>query len=346
MTDQHQHQHKLGECGRLSPAETRRLLSRRGFLAATGGVAGAFALGGTAAAAPAQATTPPPIGKLGGSRLRLHILSDVHISDVYPMTMNDMRTMLQDLHSVFPDPDAMVIIGDLTEFGQVQDYPLNHLALQTSPHPDRVLLAIGNHEYMSNTSPVAPTHESVEELQKRFLDYVGRDSLYYTDHVGGYPFIILGGESAGPNPPIVLEPQLDWLESQLEEYARPGRPTFVFLHQPPEITNNPARFTTLLKSYPNVILFWGHYHVDLSWHLRGPDPTLLGNNEGYWRIQCPATTYCWYYDSTSGKFTQTFMADWKQALAVEVFDHGVRVRGRDGYTNSWINGFDQVIPIV
>ncbi len=83
-----------------------------------------------------------------------------------------------------------------------------------------------------------------------------------------------------------------------------------------------------------------------SRHLRGPDPTLLGNNEGYWRFQCPATTYCWYYDASSGRLVQTFVADWKQALTVEVFDRGVHVRGRDGYTNSWIDDFDQVIPIV
>ncbi len=304
-------------------------LTRRGFIAASGGVVGALAFGSAASAHPKTG--------LGKSRLRLHVLADVHISDVYPMTINDMRTTLQDLDSVFPRPDALVIIGDLTEYGHAQDYSLFDLALRTSPHPDRVLLAIGNHEYTAN--------EPGDLSKQRFLDYVGRDSLYYATEVGGYPFLILGSEAPGFNATIT-EAQLDWLESALNEHARKGRPTFVFLHQPPEISSNPARLVSLLAGAPNVVYFWGHYHIGLNWRTDGPDPTLLGDDEGYWRVQSPATTYDYLYArQPNGALTQTFMADWKQALAVEIFDHGVVIRGRDSYAKQWFDDFDATIPL-
>lgn len=273
------------------------------------------------------------------------MLADVHVSDVYPVTMSDMRDSLADMNDAAPHPDGLVIIGDLTEFGQTQDYPLFDLTLNTSAHPDRHYLAIGNHEYHAS--------EPVDTMRQRFLDYAGRDSVYYATSQAGIPFIFLGSEgippgetSGGTVTALLSDTQMDWFESTLAAAASDDRPTFVFLHQPPEISTQEARLTQILSSAPNVVFFYGHLHEDLNWYAAGPEPSLLGNEDGYWRVQAPATTYINQpVRNADGTVSVVFQADWKQALLVDVYDDSVVIRGRDTYQRQWIDSFQAAIPV-
>jgi 3',5'-cyclic AMP phosphodiesterase CpdA len=304
--------------------------------------------GGAALAATAFGPSAPALASASHERrkLRLHVLSDVHISDVYPVTMSDMRDSLADLDDAAPDADALVIVGDLTELGQQQDYPLFDLTLKTSVHPPRHYLAIGNHEYHAN--------EPVDTMRQRFLDYVGRDSVYFATSLGGIPFIFLGSEgvpagetSGGTVTALLSDAQMDWLERELAAVARHDRPTFVFLHQPPEISTQHDRLVQILSSAPNVVFFYGHLHQDLNWFHDGPDVTLLGNAEGYWRAQVPATTYInQKVRNANGTVTTVFQADWKQGLVVDVLEDSVLIRGRDTFQHQWIETFQVAIPIV
>lgn len=315
----------------------RYLPGRRTFLAATGAGIAAAALGPSVSAWASTRAT--------GRKLRLHVLADVHISDVYPVTMSDMRDSLADLQRVAPNPDALVIIGDLTEFGQVQDYPLFDLTLNSSAHPDRHYLAIGNHEYHAN--------EPVDTMRQRFLDYAGRDSVYYATSLAGIPFVFLGGEgipagetSGGTVTALLSDTQMDWLQDTLASVASNDRPTFIFLHQPPEISTQQARLTQILSNTPNVVFFYGHLHEDLNWFANGPEPSLLGNQDGYWRVQAPATTYINQpVRNANGSISVIFQADWRQGLVVEVYDDSVVVRGRDTYKQEWVTSFQAAIPI-
>ncbi|SDY91083.1 Tat (twin-arginine translocation) pathway signal sequence [Asanoa ishikariensis] len=305
-------------------------LSRRTLLVGSGAAVAATALGPMV---PAYAHE------------RRHVLSDVHISDLYPVAMSDMRDSLADLDDAAPKADALVIIGDLTELGKQHHYPLLDLTLKTSVRPPRTYLAIGNHEYHAN--------EPVDVMRQRFLDYAGRDSVYYATSLAGIPFVFLGSEgiptgetSGGAVTALLSDAQLDWFEQTLKTVARKDRPTFVFLHQPPEITTQRDRLARILASAPNVVFFYGHLHTDLNWFAAGPDPSLLGNDEGYWRVQAPATTYINQKTrNANGTVSTLFQADWKQGLVVDVYDDSVVIRGRDTYQRQWIETFQVAIPV-
>lgn len=323
------------------PHPERYLPSRRAVIAGSGAVLGAA----VAAAALGPSVPAWAASRLARRRLRLHVLADVHISDVYPVTMSDMRDSLADLTKAAPDPDALVIIGDLTEFGQSQDYPLFDLTLNTSPHPQSRFLAIGNHEYHAS--------EPADVMRQRFLNYVGRDSVYYATSLAGIPFVFLGSEgippgetSGGTVTALLSDTQMDWLETTLASVASHDQPTFVFLHQPPEISTQRSRLTQILSSAPNVVFFYGHLHEDLNWFAAGPEPSLLGNQDGYWRVQAPATTYINQpVRNPDGTISVIFQADWRQGLMVDVYDDSVVVRGRDTYRQEWIDTFQAAIPV-
>lgn len=317
------------------PAAGQPAVSRRQLLgmAGAGALAATFAVPGEAQAEPSPRST------------RLHIVSDTHVSDVYPVTMQDMRETLTDLHQAAPKPDAMIVVGDFVEYGRARDYPLFDLALQTSPRPSRVLYAIGNHEYHAN--------EDVEAMKARFLAYSGQRSVYYETEVNGYPLVFLGSEGIVPGETsphawtaLLSTAQLDWFADTLARRARRDRPTLCFLHQPPENVDQITRLREILRGAPNVFLFWGHWHNDLNWFTRGPDPRMLGNAEGFWRIHTGATTYVneWVHNP-DGSSRAFFRADWKQALVVELSEGKVVIRGRDSYKREWVPGFQAAIPV-
>jgi 3',5'-cyclic AMP phosphodiesterase CpdA len=287
-----------------------------------------------ATALPAWAAAPT-----SSRRMRLHVLSDTHISDVFPVTMQKARSSLADLSVVAPNADALVVVGDITEYGHQQDYGLFDLMLQTSPHPDRVLYAMGNHEYMSGVA------EADAARVQRFLDFAKVDNVYHATEVNGYPMVFLASITGGFNATLGTA-QLDWLEATLKACARPDRPTLLFCHQPIYNVVEAARLRQILQATPNVIYVWGHWHTDLNWFTQGPDTRLLSNQEGYWQVQAPATTYCWQYaHQPDGRVTQTFQADTRQGLVIDVYDDGVLVRGRDFSRHEWVPGFQATIPV-
>lgn len=320
------------------PVWTRPSISRRQLLAGAGAGAAALALG---PAVPAFAHF-----RRGRRRARLHVISGTHISNVYSMNIASMRDSLVDIARAAPGENALVTVGDLVEYGHAQDYLLHAVSLATSPYPHRRLYAIGNHEYFAGESPDA--------MRRHFLDYTGDRSVYHCTEVAGIPMVVIGSEgvvtlpngSTSPNLAKITATQLAWLRRTLAEKTRSHRPTFVFCHQQPSITDAENELHEILGAYPNVVLFFGHLHRDLHWLTEGPDPELLSNLHGYWQVHTGATTYInQYVHNADGTAKVVFQADWAQGLAVDVYDDSVVVRGRDFYHHEWIPTFQAAIPV-
>jgi hypothetical protein len=158
-------------------------------------------------------------------------------------------------------------------------------------------------------------------MRQRFLDYVGRRGVYFQTSVCGIPLVFVGSEGIVPGETssnafdaLISSTQLDGLQTTLDRQARTDRPTFVFLHQPPENVDTGGRLQDILRATPNVILFWGHWHGNLQWLTEG----LVGT---------------------------TFQADRRQGLLVDVYEDAVVVRGRDFARHQWITEFQAAIPI-
>lgn len=285
----------------------------------------------------------PPVAPL----LTFHVISDVHMARNALQTPGDLAAALTDLHSVDPYAHALVINGDLTDRGRPDDYTLLTETLAANPHPATVFQVIGNHEYH--------TDEPVPVMRQRYLDYVSRDEVYFHWEVFGYPFVFCGMEdivATEQNPPssrpfnaVLSEAQLDWLDGTLAHVTSAARPTFLFCHHPVENIVQRDRFSQIVSAHPNVIYFWGHWHTDLTWYQRGPDPRLFRTSGGCTQISEGAVYYMLEPYRENGQVKQRTRFDMKQGVHVQVYADHVRVRGRDLAARTWLPQFDHTIAL-
>lgn len=279
--------------------------------------------------APDEAAAPPTVPML--QPFQFQVIGDPH--GHAPGQNGNVVRALTDLRSIGPGASALVINGDLTEHGYLNEYDGLGQALAGGSAPR--LWNIGNHDYHGTNS------SAVE--QQRFLDLAGVSSVYYERSINGYPFLFLGGEhgdqaSWGPGSTyawyaVLSDAQLDWLDQRLAELATPARPSFVFLHQGTWDTTNPARLEQILGAHPNVIFFWSHYHRDL--HSAPIDGSLFTTARGFRQIHTGSVQYTWDNASPNNRHD-----DWYQGLQLEVFSDRIQIRGRDFAARSWIPQFE------
>ena len=93
------------------------------------------------------------------------VISDTHIRDT-SFSHNKLLNALQDLHSVDPQTDALVINGDITNNGFPEEYAKTRELLDQSPKPKNLYMTIGNHEFFNG--------EGNEVNTTRFSDFIKR----------------------------------------------------------------------------------------------------------------------------------------------------------------------------
>jgi 3',5'-cyclic-AMP phosphodiesterase len=143
---------------------------------------------------PVQAESAAPL-------LRFSVISDIHVEAGNNESVRKTKQALNDLNATVPKSDALVINGDLGQ-GTMNDYITLKNLLKNAPLPPNVLYTLGNHEYYNalhnqngNWSLNSfPNGETEKASQQRFLNFVGRPSLYDDAWISGYHFIMLGSE--------------------------------------------------------------------------------------------------------------------------------------------------------
>jgi hypothetical protein len=265
-------------------------------------------------------------------KLIFPVISDVHINSDHNYTLEKFITTLNQLNRVAPKQDAFVVVGDLTESGDLSEYDKFMITYNTRKQPKAVsLMAIGNHDYWNGLS--------VEDAQKRFFEKTGMQSIYYHKVINGYHFIILGTED-GITEGTYSSNQNEWLGEQLRKANAddPSKPIFVFHHQPMINTiygsewgfsKNRDLFYNTLKEYPQVIAFSGHTHYPLD------DPRII-HQKDFTSIGTSTGAYLFLENGrVQGEIPEG--ADFlNQALIVEVYDSEVLIQRRDIHKNDWI----------
>ncbi len=219
---------------------------------------------GTEALLPAGAADFDP-GKLLGE---LQVMSDIHLNASDDHLHNrHFAQALADIRSLSPDSMGIFINGDIADHGLTSEYEaFNRLIAQAGDGLPAVLCSIGNHDFSGGLSAKG-------QIQ-RFLKGTGNSSetVWFDTWIGGYHFVFLGGEAAGLYADL-SETQLTWLNETLAKDRAEGRPTFLFLHQGLMDTvagtfqyqdwhgvKQSDRLHSILKQYPEVVLFSGHSH--------------------------------------------------------------------------------------
>jgi len=119
-------------------------------------------------------------------------------------------------------PDAVVITGDLTDFGRAAEY--DHLRALLAPLSMPVYLLPGNHDSREQMRASFPDHP--------YLDNGGNeDFIQYSVPVGGLQLIALDTVVPGASEGCLCQKRLDWLEAELNRHTT--CPVVIALHHPP-----------------------------------------------------------------------------------------------------------------
>lgn len=246
-----------------------------------------------------------------------------------------------------PPLNLVVFNGDLGD-GTPQDYQkLNQIlrSVRTSTGKTTPIVPnIGNHEFYkayhdpnSNSwnADTFPNSETDPLALQRFLVFAERDKVFTDHYINGYHFIFLGSEKSAMsdrdigNAAYLSEAQLTWLKSTISENLTPGKPVFVFLHQPVFSSNSEAKtkynlvvqqekLAKILQSVPNVVLFVGHLHLKLG----SPESVVKD-------------TFIMFNDSSVSRVRQA-PSEASQGLIVDVKDGVINVKGRDFLRHEWL----------
>lgn len=155
-------------------------------------------------------------------------------------------------------PDAVLLTGDLTDFGRPAEY--EHLAELLAPLSMPYYLMPGNHDDRDQMRRSFPSHS-----------YLGTEGfIQYAINLGAMRLLALDTVETGASGGRLCPPRLAWLKEQLDEDHY--RPTILALHHPPfkslighmdliGLMEGAKELETLVCSYRNVErIVSGHLH--------------------------------------------------------------------------------------
>ncbi|QHI99719.1 phosphodiesterase [Xylophilus rhododendri] len=192
-------------------------------------------------------------------------LTDTHIREPGRLaygridTAPYLRRAVQSVLALRQRPDAVVITGDLVDFGRPAEYA--HLAQLLAPLDMPVYLLPGNHDEREALRLAFPHH-----------DYLGAAGslLQYSVAVGGLRLLTLDTSVPGAPHGELDAPKLAWLEAELERWRE--QPVVVAMHHPPFQTlighmdaiglrSGAEALEALLRRFDNVErVICGHLH--------------------------------------------------------------------------------------
>lgn len=191
-------------------------------------------------------------------------LSDTHIREQGRLaygrldTAPYLRQAIQAIGRLPQTPDAVVITGDLTDFGRAAEYA--HLRELLLPLNMPVYLLPGNHDDRQQMRSSFPEHT-----------YLGTQGfVQYSVSIGNLQLITLDTVVPMASEGSLCIERLDWLAKELEKNRH--RPVVVAMHHPPFKTlighmddigllSGSVELETLLASYTNVErVICGHLH--------------------------------------------------------------------------------------
>ncbi|WP_313295212.1 phosphodiesterase [Diaphorobacter sp.] len=196
-------------------------------------------------------------------------LSDPHIREPGKLAYGRIQTapyLAQAVDSIgrLPQrPDAIVITGDLTDFGRAAEY--EHLQSLLAPLGDMPLYLLpGNHDERQQLRASFPSHS-----------YLGTDGfVQYSVPIGGLQLVTLDTVTPGASEGNLCQQRLDWLEAELDRQRH--KPVVIAMHHPPFQTlighmdrigllTGAKELEAIVARYPNVErVICGHLHRSIQ----------------------------------------------------------------------------------
>lgn len=212
----------------------------------------------------------PTIVQLTDLHLRPRGLPALRVVETNMLAARAVRAVA----ALSPQPDAVVVTGDVADTGDPREYEVAKTILSALPVP--VYVMPGN-------------HDSARELRAAFADWPGvadapEDSVHYTADIGEVRLVALDTSVAGKPYGTLGEAQLSWLDRTLAE--APDRPTLIAMHHPPIVTGithmdrsrltDAAAFGAVIARHGQVRrIIAGHVHRVILAPFAGTDVLIL-----------------------------------------------------------------------
>lgn len=166
-----------------------------------------------------------------GAKLVFVVWADPQIHSFSPVRSAKLYAACRDLENM-PEPlDALVLTGDIAEYGRKCEYEMTA----------DLLNAVGDKYY--NMYAVSGNHDvrirNFEKQRSRFNSFIksvkngdcDENSYYFSREINGYKFIMLGTDSNTFEAAFFGDEQLAWLDREIADGEKNGKPVFVFNHQ-------------------------------------------------------------------------------------------------------------------
>jgi 3',5'-cyclic AMP phosphodiesterase CpdA len=177
-------------------------------------------------------------------------------------TAESLRRCVAQVNQLRQRPDAVVLTGDLVDFGKPQEYAFLRQLLQPLDMP--YYLLPGNHDERSALRAAFPDHAYLRQSAER-IEYV----------IDDYPLRIVALDTVIPQASGgALGPAgLAWLDQVLQ--AQPDKPTVIVMHHPPFKTGighmdqiglaQPQALADVVRRHPQVErILCGHLHRSIQ----------------------------------------------------------------------------------
>ena len=211
---------------------------------------------------------------------KIIVITDIHITSAGDTIIGldpvvRFQSVLDAALTDHPDARMLILMGDLTHHGTVDQYERLHGALKDCPIP--VIPMLGNHDRRDAFYAVfADAPKDGGGFAQHYVD-LDHHRIIAVDTLDGPPYP--KGHHAGR----MCADRTAWLQDRLDETG--GLIPLVFSHHPPFDTGivgmdaiklaDGARVLDMLGAHPRAHLFCGHIHRTISGSLRGVPWTMF-----------------------------------------------------------------------
>jgi 3',5'-cyclic AMP phosphodiesterase CpdA len=202
-------------------------------------------------------------------------ISDLHIKRPGKLAYGRVDTAaylsrcIEHLNALDPRPDAVLITGDLVDFGDTEEYA--YLRTLLNPLAIPYYLCIGNHDGREALREVFGDHAYLRD-QARFVQYAFE--------LGGVRIVVADSQDPPHGGGRLCDERLDWIAETLARSA--AQPTLLAMHHPPFDCGiehmdeqkldaaDAAKLAAIVARHPQIErLLCGHVHRAIQMRFAG-----------------------------------------------------------------------------
>ncbi|MCR5522013.1 MAG: metallophosphoesterase [Clostridia bacterium] len=216
------------------------------------------------------------------AELTLVAWGDPQISSLSPLRSARLSAACRDIANINGKIDALMLLGDITEYGRECEYRMAADIIGTvSDKFDTFLCVSGNHDvrFRDYSRQLKKFENFVSKIKGGLIS--GNGHYYFSVHIKGYKFIMMGTDSNTLEDAYISDEQLKNLEDDLDE-VKDGKPVFILNHQTLKgdnglpitwlgkgdwrgsVGDQSDKIKEIFDRHKNIVYITGHLHYGVS----------------------------------------------------------------------------------